>query len=243
LVFPYTVRSGDSPASIATQFGVSLSDLLRVNHLRSNSELMIGDTIRVPNPFLARDRELSTEIDRLTAEKQAAEQQTQKTEASVSALRSQLQDLSASNSEYGHALQILPWWRGAAFAAAAAAVIMLLITLSALIQWWIVRGRFHAVAEMNDSLRRLDLKYKGALAKAELRFQELYGRRRRIQDTQERLKTPEESEIEQLNRQLKDVLEHHLQRLDPSNARAGRARWRERVASIGAPMEARSVRR
>jgi hypothetical protein len=97
---------------------------------------------------------------------------------------------------------------------------------------------------MNESLRRLDFKYKAALAKAELRFQELYGRRRRgIHDEQERSKTPEEGEIEQLNRQLKEVLEHHLERLRPSRASVGRSRWRERLASIGAPMEARSMRR
>jgi hypothetical protein len=123
-------------------------------------------------------------------------------------------------------------------------VVMLVITLAAVIQWLIARNRFRAVAEMNESLRRLDFKYKAALAKAELRFQELYGRRRRgIQDEQERPKTPEEGEIEHLNRQLKEVLEHHLERLKPSSASAGRARWRERLASIGAPMEARSIRR
>jgi hypothetical protein len=116
--------------------------------------------------------------------------------------------------------------------------------LVAVIEWIIARSRFRAVAEMNESLRRLDYKYKAALAKAELRFQELYGRRRRgAQDAQEQLKTPEELEIDQLNRQLKEVLERHLQRLEPSSSSAGRARWRERLAGIGAPMEARSIRR
>jgi hypothetical protein len=97
---------------------------------------------------------------------------------------------------------------------------------------------------MNESLRRLDQKYKAALAKAELRFQELYGRRRRaVDEDHEQSKTPEEVEIEQLNRRLKEVLEHHLQRLEPSNLSTGRARWGERLADVGAPMEPRSVRR
>ena len=73
-VFPYTIRSGDTPGGIAALFGVPLDELLRVNHLRQDSELMIGDTLRVPNPFLARERELSSEVDRLAGEKQAAEQ-------------------------------------------------------------------------------------------------------------------------------------------------------------------------
>src|SRR5947209_6384771 len=57
-VFPYTVRTGDTPGGIAGLFGVSLADLLRVNHLHQDSDLQIGDTLRIPNPFLAREREL-----------------------------------------------------------------------------------------------------------------------------------------------------------------------------------------
>jgi LysM repeat protein len=242
--FPYIVRSGDTPAAIADLFGVQVTDLLRLNHIHDDSELMIGQTLRVPNPFLARQRELSSEIDRLTAGKQAAEQRAENIEESISGLRSQVQDLSASNKQYQHELRTLPWWQTAAILAAGAAALMLGIMLLAVIQWIIMRLRFRAVAEMNESLRRLDYRYKAALAKAELRFQELYGRRRRgIQDGQERPKTPEESEIEQLNHQLKEVLEHHLRRLEPSSSSAGRARWRERLAGIGAPMEARSIRR
>jgi LysM repeat protein len=242
--FPYAVRSGDTPASIAALFGVPLPDLMRANHLREDTELMIGRLLRVPNPFLARERELSAEIDRLSTEKQAAENRAEKVQDSVSTLRSQVQDLNSSNSHYGHDLRMLPWWRAATFIAVAAAALMVGIMLVALFQWWILRNRFHAVAEMNESLRRLDFKYKSALAKAELRFQELYGRRRRgIQEGQERPKTPEEAEIEQLNRRLKEVLEHHLERLDRPGVRAGRARWRERLSSIGSPVEARSVRR
>jgi hypothetical protein len=97
---------------------------------------------------------------------------------------------------------------------------------------------------MNESLRNLDYKYKSALAKAELRMQELYGRRRRgIQDGHERPKLAEEAEIERLNHELKLVLERHLERLGPAGARARRALWHERVSGIGSPVEARPVRR
>ncbi|HJU09306.1 MAG TPA: LysM peptidoglycan-binding domain-containing protein [Candidatus Binataceae bacterium] len=242
--FLYTVRSGDTPGGIAAVFGVPVAQLLKLNHLTNDSELMIGDTLRVPNPFLTHERELSSELDRLTAEKQAAEQHAQKGETTVSTLRAQVNDLTTANQQYRHDLHDLPWWRGAALLSAGAAALMLGIMLVALVQWLIVRSRFRAVAEMNEALRRLDYKYKAALAKAELRFQELYGRRRRgVQDGPEPTKTPEEIEIEQLNRRLRDVLEHHLQRLEPSGLSARRARWRERVAAVGAPMEARSIRR
>jgi len=102
--------------------------------------------------------------------------------------------------------------------------------------------RIQALVWRNGVVRNAQIK--AALAKAELRFQELYGRRRRDnQEGQERAKTAEESEIEQLNRQLKEALERLLQHLEPASATAGRARWRERLAGIGAPMEARSIRR
>ena len=243
-VFPYIVRAGDTPAGIAALFGVPVANLLKVNHIHQDNELMIGQTLRVPNPFLERQRQLSSQLDRLTAEKRAAEQRAEKIQDGIAGLRSQVQDLNASNKQYRHDLHVLPWWRTAALFAAGAAALMLGIMLIAVIQWILVRSRFRAVAEMNESLRRLDYRYRAALAKAELRFQEIYGRRRRgIQEGQERSKTPEESEIEQLNRQLKEVLEHHLRRLEPSSSSAGRARWRERLAGIGAPMEARSIRR
>ncbi|MBV8775446.1 MAG: LysM peptidoglycan-binding domain-containing protein [Deltaproteobacteria bacterium] len=242
-VFPYTVRPGDTPGGIAALFGVPLADLLRINHLHEDSELQIGDSLRVPNPFLARERELSSELDRLTGQKQSAEKQAHRGQQAISDLHAKVEDLSAANKQYEHDLHVLPWWRGAALLAAGAAALMLGIMSLAVIQWLITRSRFQAVAEMNESLRRLDYKYKAALAKAELRFQELYGRRRAADKGQEQTKTPEEIEIEQLNRRLKEVLERHLQRLEPSSSSSGRARWRERLADVGAPMEPRSIRR
>jgi LysM repeat protein len=242
--FPYTIRAGDTPGGIAALFGIPIAELMKVNHLGQDSELTIGDTLRVPNPFLARERELTSEVDRLTTDQQASQQRAKVLQDSIAGLHSQVQDLNDANRQYRHDLRILPWWRATALLTAGAAAAMLCIMLVAVVQWIIARSRFRAVAEMNESLRRLDHKYKAALAKAELRFQELYGRRRGgIVEGQDRSKTPEEREIEQLNRQLKDVLERHLQRLEPSSSAAGRARWRERLAGIGAPMEVRSIRR
>jgi hypothetical protein len=114
----------------------------------------------------------------------------------------------------------------------------------AVVEWWMLRSRFRAAAEMNESLRRLDYKYKAQLAKAELRRHELYGRRRRgIKDGQERTKLAEEGEIELLNRELKEILERHLERLKPPGESARRARWRELIGGVGSPIEARTLRR
>jgi hypothetical protein len=125
-----------------------------------------------------------------------------------------------------------------------AAVLMFGMMAVALFEWLTLRGRFRAVAEMNEALRRLDYRYRGAVAKAELRLQELYGRRRRgFEDGQDRPRIAEDAELERLHAQLKEILETHLSRLGPPGERARRARWRELIGGIGAPAEARSARR
>ncbi len=78
-------------------------------------------------------------------------------------------------------------------------------------EWWRMRRRFVALAAMTDALSRLDYKYKAMFAKAELRLQQLYGRRRgAITEGQPRPRMPEEVEIERLNEELKQILEAAL---------------------------------
>ena len=109
------------------------------------------------------------------------------------------------------------------------------VMLLTLFEWWRMRRRFVALAAMTDALSRLDYKYKAMFAKAELRLQQLYGRRRGgITEGQPRPKMPEEVEIERLNEELKQILELHLQRMGarlPGCAPQGMARdvrWRRR---------------
>ena len=124
-------------------------------------------------------------------------------------------------------------WRGA-----------MLLTL---FEWWRMRRRFVALAAMTDALSRLDYKYKAMFAKAELRLQQLYGRRRGgITEGQPRPKMPEEIEIERLNDELKQILELHLQRLGARLPGARRRKgWRELFGGgdVGSTVEARSYRR
>jgi LysM repeat protein len=242
--FPYSIRPGDTLGAIAAQFGIAVADLRRINRIGEDTGLIVGQTLRIPNPFLARERELTNEIDSLSRDKQASAERAARVDRGLAAARAQVQDLTASNGRYVRDNHALPWWRTFGLGAATAAVLMLGTMLLALSEWWMLHGRFRAVAEMNESLRRLDYKYRAALAKAELRLQELYGRRRRgLQEGLERPKIPEEVEIEQLNRQLKELLEEHLARLGPPSESVRRARWRERISGIGSPVEARSARR
>jgi LysM repeat protein len=242
--FPYNVREGDTLGSIANQFGLSVADLTRLNHITEETELDVGRILRVPNPAVARERDLTAEIERLQRAAQDAASQAQTSQNQLATARARATDLTAANDQAIHDLRSLPWWHGAAYVFGGLAILALAAMLLALVEWWLLRSRFRAVAEMNESLRRLDHRYRIALAKAELRLQELYGRRRRgIHDGQDRPKLAEEAEIEMLHRELKTVLERHLERLGPAGVGARRARWRERIAGIGSPVAARTLRR
>ena len=242
--FPYTIRSGDTLGSIAAQFSIPIGDLTRINRLNDQAELEVGKLLRIPNPSVAHERELAAAIDQLERDKQDATDRAAKAESSLSSARAKLQALTAERRDLDRDVRSLAWWRGATYVLAGAAILLLGAMLLAVVDWWMLRSRFRAVAEMNESLRRLDYKYKNALAKAELRLQELYGRRRRgLHDGSERPKLVEEAEIEALARELKSVLEHHLKRIGPAGAGAQRAQWRERIARVGAPGEPRPVRR
>ncbi|HEX4208940.1 MAG TPA: LysM peptidoglycan-binding domain-containing protein [Candidatus Binataceae bacterium] len=244
--FPYTIRSGDTPQSIANIFGIETTELTRVNHITDDTGLIVGHTLRIPNPYLARMRELEGQIDRLSAERAEIDHRANSAQGQLDAAKAQVHDLSASTRELTREVITLPWWRAATYMAAAAAVFMFGMMLVALIEWLNLRGRFRAVAEMNEALRRLDYRYRTTVAKAELRLQELYGRRRRgLEDGQGRPRIPEDAELERLHQQLKEILESHLARLGPPGERARRARWRELIGGIGAPAEAeaRTLRR
>lgn len=244
--FPYTIRPGDTPQSIANIFGIETSELNRINHITDDTGLIVGHTLRIPNPYVARMRDLQGQIDRLTADSAQTDQEANTARTQLTAAQAQVHDLAASNRDLARQVVMLPWWRVATYMAAAAAVVMFGVMLLALIEWLNLRGRFRAVAEMNEALRRLDYRYRTTVAKAELRLQELYGRRRRgLEDGQDRPRITEDVELERLHQQLKEILETHLARLGPPGERARRARWRELIGGIGAPAEAeaRSARR
>ena len=185
-------------------------------------------------------------IDRLTADRAQIDRDANNAKNQLNAAQDQVRDLSASNRELARQIVVLPWWRTATYMSGAAAVLMFGAMIATLIEWLNLRGRFRAVAEMNEALRRLDYRYRTTVAKAELRLQELYGRRRRgLENGQDRPRIAEDAELERLHQQLKEILETHLARLGPPGERARRARWRELIGGIGAPAEAeaRSARR
>jgi hypothetical protein len=242
--FSYTVRSGDSLGSIAATFGIQTDDIARVNRLSLDSTLMVGQTLRIPNPFAARMRELTTENQKLNDQAADLQRRTESASEAQANLKGQIQQLTAENRDLRRDVRILPWWRDAVYSAIIVSLLLFGVAALAVLEWFLLRRRFIAIADMNESLRRLDQRYRALLAKAELRMQELYGRRRRgISDDQQRPRIPEEAELERLDQQLHDVLERHLKQLGgPVRARR-RSRWDEEIGAVTPRVEAPSARR
>jgi len=241
---PYTVRPGDSLGTVANLFGVTVAELARANRMQPDDELLAGAVLKVPNPFTAEVNSLKQQVEQLNGEARQAEQKAGAAETELRSLHDKVEELGADNQSLNQGLRILPWWRAGALAAAAAAVLMLGVMLVTLFEWWRMRRRYVALAEMTDALGRLDYKYKSMLGKAELRLQQLYGRRRQgLPEGQPRPKLPEEIEIERLNEELKEILEGQLIKLGARPRGPRRARWREFFGGVTSPVEARSERR
>jgi len=241
----YTVRPGDSLSAIAQLYGLDSSELAEVNHLGDDSLLRSGQTLQIPNPFAAQARHLQETVEQLDSEAQSARQKGRMDATKIQALTDQLAQSSAANQDLQHGVRVLPWWRGVALTTAAAALLMLGVTALTVLEWLMLRRRFRALVEANDAIRRLDQKYKVALAKAELRLQQLYGRRRSLEDDRAGAKSPDEIEIERLNQQLRELLEQHLERLGFSRDRsARRSRFQNLLDGVEEPpVGARATRR
>jgi LysM repeat protein len=227
--FPYTIRSGDSLGTVAQYFGVSAADLARVNKMHEDDELQSGETLKIPNPFEASHRALEAQVQQLTEQNGASQQKAQQAEAQITSLSSSNSDLTAQNATLKESVKILPWWRGTALAVGAAALLMLGVTALTLFEWWMLRRRFLALSDLAMSLSRLDVKYKETIAKAELRMQQLYGRRRPAGAPENLLggmKTPDEIEVERLSHELRETLERHLEQLGVRGRASIGARWR-----------------
>jgi LysM repeat protein len=246
-IIPYTVRAGDTLGSIASMFGVTPDEIAHANRMHPDDELQVDEVLKVPHPFTSQVENLKSQVETLSAQLQSQQQKSDAAEEKIKSLQSQVQELTGDNNELQNGVKLLPWWRATAVSLGIVAIFMFGVMVVTLFEWWRMRRRFVALAEMTDALSRLDYKYKAMIAKAELRLQQLYGRRRGgITEGQPRPRMPEEIEIERLNEELKNILELHLEklgaRLPGSRRRKG---WREIFAGsdVNSAVEARSIRR
>jgi LysM repeat protein len=245
-MIPYTVRAGDTVGGIAAMFGITPEDLARANRMHIDDELQIDEVLKVPHPFTTEVETLKSQVEQLSVQQQTAVQKADAAEEQVKSLQSQVQELTGDNQDLQSGVKLLPWWRATAVSLGLFALFMFGVVLVAMFEWWRIRRRFVALAAMTDALSRLDYKYKAMFAKAELRLQQLYGRRRGgIPEGQPRPRMPEEIEIERLNEELKQILEIHLQRMGARLPGTRRKGWREMFGGgdVGSAVEARPYRR
>jgi LysM repeat protein len=245
--FPYTIRSGDTLGTVAQFFGISVADLAHVNKLHEDDELEVGEELKVPNPFEASHRNLEAQVQQLSDQYRTTQLKIQQVQSQAAALTNSNAELSAQNTTLKDSVKALPWWRGTALAVGAASLLMLGVTGLTLFEWWMLRRRFLALSDLAMSLSRLDVKYKETIAKAELRMQQLYGRRRPAGAPDNLLggmKTPDEVEVERLSHELRETLERHLEQLGVRGRRSIGARWREALGGDEEPSpEPRPYRR
>lgn len=243
--FSYVIRSGDSLSSIAALFHIETADLLRVNHVTPETVLQVGQSLRIPNPFAAQVRQLTEEVGELQRDLRQARSKISSLDKEIHATDARNSELVSFNRALQHDVRVLPWWRTATISATVVSAAMFIISLLAVLEWRRLRTRVFALVEANESLRRLDHKYRLLLAKAELRLQQIYGRRRGVDPSSAQAgKTPEEFELEQYSQELKQTLEAELVRLGlapPGNYK--RSRLREILAGSGASEATRYSRR
>jgi LysM repeat protein len=245
-IIPYTVRPGDTVGAIASMFGITPEELARANRMHIDDELQVDEVLKVPHPFTTEVSNLKSQVETLSAQQQAAEQKSDAAADQVKSLQGQVQELTGENQDLQSSVKVLPWWKATAISLGIGALIMFGAMLLTMFEWWRMRRRFMALAAMTDALSRLDYKYKAMFAKAELRLQQLYGRRRGvITEGQPRPRMPEEIEIERLNEELKQILELHLQKMGAKLPGTRRKGWRDLLGGgdVGSTVEARSYRR
>jgi len=243
---PYTVRPGDSVGLIAQMFGVTPEEVAHANRIHIDDELQVDEVLKIPHPFTTEVTNLRSQVETLSAQQQAAQQKSDSAQEQIKSLQTQVQELTGENQDLQSSVKILPWWKATAVSLGIFALIMFGAMLLVMFEWWRMRRRFMALAAMTDALSRLDYKYKAMFAKAELRLQQLYGRRRgAVTEAQPRPRMPEEVEIERLNEELKNILEVHLQRMGAKLPGGRRKGWRELFGGtdVGETVEARGYRR
>jgi LysM repeat protein len=240
----YVIHQGDSVGAVAGMFHLPTSEILRRNHLREDTMLRVGQVLRIPNPYAAQVRDLQNQLNVLRARGQQQDRRIREVSSKEGALNARITELTAVNQAVEHDLVTLPWWRRATMLAVSLATVMFGIAALSFVQWFLVRRRFRAVALANQKLSRLDQRYRSMLARAELRLQQLYGRRRAPVESSTPIRSPEDFELDRLNRELKEVLEHQMTQMGVQiEAPARRSRFREWLANLGSPVAVRSDRR
>jgi hypothetical protein len=170
----YQLRANEDPSKVARMFHVTVAELLALNHISEPRRLTVGTTLKIPDPRAAA-------MKRLSAEKQALEAQLASSQAHVTTLQTQsdqlqaqLADLRELNESLRGEQALYRTWRIAVFVAGGAAVVL---AFGLLFAWG--KGRdaeLHAeVLEREAEVMRAAVdKYRQLSAQFELKYQSLF---------------------------------------------------------------------
>lgn len=177
-LFSYPLRAGESLSDVARIFHVPVRQLIEINHIEDPTRMQLGQTLRIPNAFAQEVEALRAERDRLLEAKRRAEAESAEREQAAARLEAELRQVGAEREALDRALAGTVQWQKCT-------LLLALLLLAALA--WALKIRFDrallakrgsALALENSALKVAKEKYAQAGAHLELRYQNLYGRRR-----------------------------------------------------------------
>ena len=175
--FNYPLRAGESLSDVARIFRIPVNELTELNQIRDATHLQLGQTIRVPDGFAREVAALRGERERLIADKQRAERDSQERQRAAATVETQLHQVEAEKNSVVRELSLMAGWQRTA-------TIVLALFFAALA--WAVKSRLEriklsrkqlALVAENAALASAKDKYRQAAGQLELRYQNLYAKK------------------------------------------------------------------
>jgi murein DD-endopeptidase MepM/ murein hydrolase activator NlpD len=175
--FSYPLRAGESLADVARVFRVPVEELIELNQIRDPNRLQLAQMIRVPDAYAREAAELRAERERLVADKQRAERESQDRQRAAAAVEAQLHQLEAEKNSVARELSMMAGWQRTA-------MIALGLFFGAVA--WGVKNRLEranlvrkqqVLAAENGALMTAKEHYRQAAGQLELRYQTLYAKK------------------------------------------------------------------
>jgi murein DD-endopeptidase MepM/ murein hydrolase activator NlpD len=175
--FSYPLRAGESVNDVARIFRVPVEELIELNQIRDATRLQLGQIIRVPDGFAREAAELRAERERLIAEKQHAERDSQDRQRAAAAVEAQLHQVEAERNSLTRELSMMAGWQRTAMLALGLFFAALAWAVKSRIDRLKLMRKHHVVVTENAALAVAKDKYRQAAGQVELRYQNLYAKK------------------------------------------------------------------
>lgn len=170
----YQLRAGEDPSKVAQMFGVTVEQLLSLNHVSDPRRLAVGATLKIPDPRATSLQQLRVEKDALAEQLATVQAGSSASQKTIDQLQAQVADLQDANGALRSGQIRYNTWRAAGIVSAGAAVVL---ALGLLIVWAKARDeerRRHTAAKEAEVMRAAVEKYRQLSAQFELKYQSLF---------------------------------------------------------------------